>query len=269
VLGSIVDSLRGSHSLDAVSAAQLMPMLQHAVQLDAVARLSATATPYGGRMSVSRISALVRQPAYGRLTPEQLAVLLEVVVEADDSFNFLQLTGIDGLSPAFKQLDAATVASLMMLAVEAARRCQRGQMTNLHLIIPNMLWLSPAGRLLRDDGCQPLLPVLLAALSVWPSPLLRCMVGFAGSSIGRSVLLELLTAALHAGNKEAFDCLWWQNAKDSFTGVDLRQLLCIASRSGKRTVASSVRRLLRGHHAWDAGSAVTEEALAAQQLATD
>jgi hypothetical protein len=42
VLGSVVDSLRDSNSLDAVSTAQLMPVLQHAVQLDAIALRSAT-----------------------------------------------------------------------------------------------------------------------------------------------------------------------------------------------------------------------------------
>jgi hypothetical protein len=265
-LGIIADSLQYSHSLDAVSAAQLMPVLQHAVQLDAIA-------PRGAGKRVMRVGALVRQPAFAQLKPEQLAALLEVVVEADDEYNFDRLTRLYPYSseerPAFKQLDAATVASLIILAIKVAGRSQ--QTESEHTIL-QLLWASHAGQQLKEDGCQLALPVLLAAFRVWPAvnfsvdSVFKYIILNARRSISSAVQLELLTAALQVGNKQAFEYLWKQHATASLTGVALGQLLCIASRSGKR-MFSPVRKLLCQHLAWDASCAVTDDKLVAQQLA--
>jgi hypothetical protein len=122
---------------------------------------------------------------------------------------------------------------------------------------------------MREDGCQPALPVLLAALRVWSAvaygdSMFEHMVLLASDSIGSTVLLELLIAALQAGNEQAFRYLWCQPATNGLNSVDLRQLWCIASKSGTR-LFYTVERLLREHHAWDAGCGVTEDELAAQQ----
>jgi hypothetical protein len=92
------------------------------------------------------------------------------------------------------------------------------------------------------------------------------MLRTAGDSIGSTVLLELLTAALQAGNKQAFDVLWMQNARASLSSVALGQLLRIASESGTN-IFISVTWLLRGHPAWDAGCNATADKLFAQQVA--
>jgi hypothetical protein len=193
---------------------------------------------------------------------------LEVVVEADDACNFHVLTmgHPDGEWPAFTQLDAATVASLIMLAVKVAGR---GQITDSKHNILKGLWRSQAARQLREDGCQPLLPVLLSALSVWPGvdSMFTKLVRSVRRSISSTVVLELLTAALEAGNEQAFDFLWSQDARARLNVVDLRQLLCIASRSG--TCMLYVKGLLHGHPAWDASCTATEDKLAAQQLPAD
>jgi hypothetical protein len=243
-----------------------MPVLQHAVKLDAIALYSAS----GARKGMTRVCALVRQPAFAQLEPDQLATLLEVVVEANDSNNFLLLTQRgcakmpteDDEWPAFKQLDAATVSSLMMLAVKAAGR---GQSTGSEHHILRALWTSEVGWQLREDGCQPALPVLLAAFSVWPvvtadvrSVFMSMFISAGGT--GSTVQLEVLTAALQTGDKQVFGYLW-QAAGASLTRVDLGQLLCIASRSRKR-MFNAVKRLLCAHHAWDANpasSAVTKD----------
>jgi hypothetical protein len=253
VLRSIVASLRDNHSLDDVPTAQLMPVLQHAVQLDAAALRSAT--PPNTRKRTTRASALALQPAFDELKPEQLVALLEVVIEADDEYNYLKLTMHpnvyvmqDGERLAFKQLDAATVASLMMLSVEVGRR---GQITDSQHIILSHLWRSQAGQPLREDGCQPGLPVLLAVFSVWPalrgsnepSPLGYMLSEVAGS-IDSTVMVELLTAALQAGNKQVSEDLWWQHASGTLSDVDTAQLQIVASRSGKR-MSNFVKRMLR------------------------
>jgi hypothetical protein len=271
VLGSIVHSLRNSRSLDAVSAAQLMPVLQRAVQLDATALRSET--PPTASKRESRISVMIRQPAFEQLKPEQLAALLEVVVEADDAYNFTMLTKpfpgelYSPEWPAFRQLDAATLASLMMVAIKVAAQGHSTEPTILR-----SLWSSQAGRQLREDGCQPALPVLLAAFSAWPAvnfgvgSMFKTMLYSASGSIGSTVLLELLTAALQAGNQQAFDFLWMLNGRESLSSVALGQLLHIASESGTN-IFISVTRLLRGHPAWDAGCNATADKLFAQQVA--
>jgi hypothetical protein len=279
VLHSIVASLRDSNSLDAVSPAQLMPMLQHAVQLDAVALHSHAAPPEASR-GVTRIDALVEQPAFKQLTPEQLTTLLEVAVDADDERNFIRLTryrpgqvaGSMAVLPAYQQLDAATVVALMTLAVKVTARPRRTD--SCQLILRDM-WESQAGLRLQEDGCQLLLPVLLTAVSIWHDRIsagnpFDTMIDLAGDKIGSTVLLELLTAALQADNVEAFKELWWQPASSSLNGADLGQLLRSASRCGEYMVWAS-RKLLREHDAWDDVSEEDKLAanLAAQQLAAE
>jgi hypothetical protein len=269
VLGSIVESLRDSNSLDAVSAAQLMPLLQHAVQLDVIDMRSAARSEAAHLLLLqlnadtckfaTRVSALAQQPAFKQLKPEQLAALLEMVVGANDEFNFFWLINRspfgavvqDNEHPAFKQLDAATVAALM-LAVKVAGQ---GQMTSPFCLILNALWVSQAGRQLREHGCQPALPVLLAAFSACSAAacgeaVFKRMVDLARNSAGSTVMLELLTAALQAGDQPAFEYLWskWQGARASLNAIDLRQLRCIALESGER-MFDAVTRLLREHHA--------------------
>jgi hypothetical protein len=92
----------------------------------------------------------------------------------------------------------------------------------------------------------------------------KTMISSAGDKIGSSVLLELLTAALQAGNEEVFDLLWWQPARSSLNGVDLGQLLRSAARCGKR-MFMAIGKLLCEHSDWGAVSA--EDKMAAQQLA--
>jgi hypothetical protein len=97
---------------------------------------------------------LVQQPAFDKLKPEELAALLEVVVDANDEYNFSWLTKLspyaelkhDNERSAFKQLDAATVASLLMLAVNVAGR---GQIKRLAIL--RDLWECHAAQQLRED----------------------------------------------------------------------------------------------------------------------
>jgi hypothetical protein len=270
VLKSIVASLRDSSSLDAVSPAQLMPMLQHAVQLDAAA-LHSRPAPSEGCRRVTRIAALAEQPAVKQLTPAQLVALLEVAVAADDGYNYcilleapkkqqplpaVQLHLVDAAAVDAAAVDAAAVAALMELAVKAAARPRR---TESGFMILQHLWHSRAGQRLQEDGCQPLLPVLLAAISGWPDEpssvtgsVGKHMVSLSRSDMSSTVLLELLTAALQAGKQQAFVDLWessgWQ-AKSGLNGADVGQLLRSAAMCSK-CMFIAVKKLLRKHAAW-------------------
>jgi hypothetical protein len=189
---------------------------------------------------------------------------LEVVVKADDEDNYYELLGV----PALQQLDAATVVALVVLAVKAAAR---PRMTESESSILASLWqiatFQHAAQLL-EGGCQLLLLVLLAAIRVWPDvtssagDMFKRMIRFAGDTIGSTVLLELLTAALQAGKQQAFELLWGTayQAKHGFDGADVGQLLRSASRCGKH-MFMAIERLLCEHHAW--GAVSLEDLLAA------
>jgi hypothetical protein len=257
---SIVASLRDSNSLDAVSPAQLMPILQHTVQLDAV-DLHSGAVPPEGRKRVTRIVMLMQQPAAEQLAPQQLAALLEVAVAANDQLNFMALKFQHAphhgfvTAPAYLQLDAATVVALMMLTVKAAAPPWRTE--SRHCILQHLL-LGGAGLRLMEGDCQLLLPVLLAAISVWPDEtcssgsVFKTVTSLAEGQISSTVLLELLTAALQAGKQQAFVDLWkssgWQ-ARYDLNAAGVGQLLRSASRCSKHMFIA-IKKLLRKHAAW-------------------
>jgi hypothetical protein len=271
VMGS---SLRSG--LNAAPLAQLMPVLQHAAQLDAAALpdIAATCIPLpnafnnvlgAGESRTSRLFLLARLPAFHQLTSEQLASLLEVAVRAGDDGNVCVLH----TAPAFGQLDAATLCNLLELAVKEPcfeGRPEAAKSWTLHLL------QSPRAAEQLTDGGQLLLPVLLAALSAWPVKpdtrqpggsaaqflFLGENPGFMGSLRGSvtsraqqkmstTVLLELMKAAVQASNMQAFAHLWQLPAAADLSGKQLGQVLSSAAAYGLLCVVEEV---LEKHNAW-------------------
>ncbi|KAF6253461.1 hypothetical protein COO60DRAFT_419519 [Scenedesmus sp. NREL 46B-D3] len=218
-----------------------LPAAQH-LPVDAAVALMSTALDAASTCSIFAVQRICSLPSFWSIIPEQLAGLVQAAAKAADYSSIRYLSS----APAFNDLSPAVLAA----AMEAATGAQQTPPTRDARDDIRVLWRSAAAIHLTADGCALMMPALLASLqNATLNGRVACLVLLdvaSLNSISVDGLLRLLEAALQHRSR-FFDRIWGMPQAELLDSQQLGQLLCCAAKWGGHQAV--VERICQ-HSAW-------------------